>query len=209
MSNQKTVAIYYHAPPGANTNDTHIANEINGIKDLCRQNDWKPEHTFVDKTESGSMYKTFTDYISDTGNSVSAYLCFTAKSSFSGLVGKGRITESVKDADDSDIKNFTGGGVPFGYMVGRDGALVLEDDRAAVIQEIFKNKSEGASLQRIADMLNAKNIKSSRGGVWSKQGIAFILKNPAYVGEYQYNGIVRNIPEIISKQLFKKANGSI
>ena len=204
MSDNKTVAIYYHAPPGASINETQIASEIDGIKNIFRQNDWKPEHTFVDKTESGSMFKSFTDYVSDTNNSVSAFLCFTARSNFSGLGGKNIVPESGELTDDSDSKGFTGGGVPFGYMVSSSGALVLDDDKAAVIHEIFKSKSGGASLQRIADMLNAKNIKSGRGGDWSKQGISFILKNPAYVGEYQYNGIVRKIPKIVSRQLFNK-----
>jgi hypothetical protein len=93
-----------------------------------------------------------------------------------------------------------------------DGALILDEDKAAVVREIFKSKAEGNSLQRIIDMLNENGVKSDKNGNWTKQEISVILKNRAYAGEYSYNGngedtgTVRKIPKIVSKQLFNKVN---
>ena len=82
----------------------------------------------------------------------------------------------------------------------------MDENRAAVVQEIFKAKSDGDSLQRIADNLNNKGVKSSRGGDWTKQAISFVIKNPAYTGNHRINGVTHKIPRIISTQLFHKVN---
>ena len=66
-------------------------------------------------------------------------------------------------------------------------------------------------MQKIIDTFNKRDINSARGGSWNKPGIAFILKNRAYIGKYQHigkrehNGTI-HVSRIISIQLFKKGN---
>jgi site-specific DNA recombinase len=106
--------------------------------------------------------------------------------------------------------SFTGG-VPYGYAV-QNGVLVVDTEKAAVINQVFIHKTNGISLQRICDILEQKGIKSARGGSWTKQALSFILKNHAYIGECRNtakNGTaVQKTPAIISKELFYKINGT-
>ena len=104
------------------------------------------------------------------------------------------------------------GGVPYGYVVDNNGAFIEDTDKAAIVAEMFNSRAGGDSLQRIADALNKRDVKSGRGGDWNKQGISFILKNRAYIGEYQYGGNCKDgevhiIPKIVNEQLFNKVNG--
>lgn len=50
-----------------------------------------------------------------------------------------------------------------------------------VVKEIYRLYSNGDILQNIADKLNRRNIKTARGGSWSKSSVRFILLNYEYV----------------------------
>ena len=79
---------------------------------------------------------------------------------------------------------FTGGGVPYGYIIDSVSVFALDEVRAAVVKEIYENRAAGSSLRQIAGMLNEKGMKSVRGGDWTKQSVSYILGNRAYIGEY-------------------------
>ncbi|WMJ81256.1 recombinase family protein [Clostridium sp. MB40-C1] len=106
---------------------------------------------------------------------------------------------------------FAGGKVPFGYVLIDSEKLILEIDKkkADIVKSIFKMRADKYSLQRIANELNNEDILKD-GKKWAKTSIDYILKNRAYVGEYEYNGKKENngikysIPKIISKQLWNK-----
>lgn len=55
-----------------------------------------------------------------------------------------------------------------------------------VIQEIYELYLQGKSLQEVADELNSLEIKTKRGGTWSKSSVRFILLNKGNVS----NGFV-------------------
>ena len=46
-----------------------------------------------------------------------------------------------------------------------------------VIQSIYRLYLQGKSLQEVADELNSLEIKTKRGGTWSKSSVRFILLN--------------------------------
>ena len=203
MINQKKAAIYYHAPLGAHINYAKVVSEIDSIKEQIHQCGLNPVHIFLDKSNSGSMYKTMLDYIADPANNISAFICVTAEVGFTSVL-KDKIPLAEERTNKSVDERFTGGGVPYGYTINNSGALVLDEARAAVVLEVFKAKAGGDSLQRIADMLNQRQISSPRGGAWSKAGLSYLLKNRAYLGEYNYEGRIRKIPRAVSHQLYKK-----
>ena len=202
--NAKRIAVYCYIPPRARINDTQIVSEINKIKDQCRQCGLVPIHTFVDRSKTGTMYKTVTDYAADPQNNVAAFLCYTIGGGFPDFTNKNVMPLSEEQADKPNAERFTGGGVPYGYMIDGNGALTVDEDKAVTVRAIFQAKAEGNSYQKIADLLNAEGKKSGRGGEWSKQGVSFVLKNTAYVGEYNSGGKIHNIPKLISRQLFNK-----
>lgn len=200
----KNVVLYYRVPPELNITDTQIFINIDNIKDFCRKNGWKPVNSYIDKSVSGSMFQNMMNFATDPNNNISATICFTAGNTLAGLLGKDTApVPTPAPATQANGHKFTGGGVPYGYIIS-NGALVMDTEKSAVIQEIFKSKANGASLQQIADALNQRGIKSARGGLWSKPGIAFILKNRAYIGEQGTS--TGAIPPIISVQLFDEVN---
>ena len=203
-SNAKQIVILYHAPPGAHISNEQVVNEVNSIQGFCRQNNWKPMHTYIDKSATCTQYAKMMEFAADPSNNIAAILYFSAGHCLPELVGKNDAIIPDGHAGKAN-GNHVIGGVPYGYTVS-DGALELDEDRSAIIREIFQSKADGESLQRIADALNGRGIKSARGGLWNKPGIAFILKNRAYVGEYKYDGVSYKIPEIVSLSLFDTVN---
>jgi DNA invertase Pin-like site-specific DNA recombinase len=85
---------------------------------------------------------------------------------------------------------YLGFGEPYGYDYS-DKKLSMKDEEAAVVREIFITYLVGASLQEIVDGLNARNIPAKKGGAWTKEAIANILRNPLYCGYVHWDGILR------------------
>ena len=69
---------------------------------------------------------------------------------------------------------------------------------APVITEIFKRYDDGAMMNEIADELNARGLKISKGNPFRTASISLILKNRKYIGEYSYKEVV--IPDGIHLQ---------
>jgi transcriptional regulator with XRE-family HTH domain len=78
--------------------------------------------------------------------------------------------------------------VLYGYVRERDVArvrLVAHAESAEVVRRIFAERAAGSSYEAIAAGLNRDGIPSSRGGLWSQSGLAYVLRNPAYAGRSQ------------------------
>jgi hypothetical protein len=204
----KRVAVYYRVPIETNISDAQVISEVNHIKDYCCQCNWQPEHIFIDKSVYASKFKDMLAYTADLQNNITAFFCFTAGN---GFIELGHINNTPKPevhADIADNKVSTGG-IPFGYIIDHNGVFTSDTDKTQIITEIFRSRAEGASLQQIADGLNIKGIQPARGNEWSKQGVSFILKNRAYIGEYACDGKNKpklKIPRLISTQIFNKVN---
>jgi DNA invertase Pin-like site-specific DNA recombinase len=106
-------------------------------------------------------------------------------------------------AEGRRLGRYIGGSVPFGYRAGRDGRLEVVPEQARRVRMIFKRARAGASLGRIAGELNEAGISSPRGKAWSRQTIAFLLANRAYMGEL--HGIQNAHKPIISAEVWKGA----
>lgn len=89
------------------------------------------------------------------------------------------------------------GGVPFGYRsvaVGDIHVLEVEPAQAATVREIYQRYGDGWSCQRIAADLNARGIKTGRGGTWSVSALygspakgSGVLNNELYIGRLVWN----------------------
>lgn len=115
----------------------------------------------------------------------------------------------------ASCKKYAGGRLPYGYRLVDGDKIEINDTEAAVIRWIFKAKVEGESLQDITDALNEKGVKNCSNGIWNRQSVRYILRNKMYVGQYSYNGdkegngVNFKVSRIVSKQLFRKANGGM
>lgn len=81
---------------------------------------------------------------------------------------------------------YAGGRPPFGYDV-VNGELVVNEDEAKVVRLVFRLRSEGLSLYKITDRLNAEGYHNRHGGEFKHSAPQSILKNERfYRGYYQY-----------------------
>lgn len=104
---------------------------------------------------------------------------------------------------------YIGGWLPYGYTKDGDGVVVVKEE-AEVIEQIFRWKAEGKTLQWICDRLNGDNIKTKRGGKWQVSTIRGILGNRFYTGRVEFEGtfIRAQHDAIVSDVLFGKCNDS-
>ncbi|MCR4655971.1 MAG: recombinase family protein [Lachnospiraceae bacterium] len=84
---------------------------------------------------------------------------------------------------------------------------VIDKDTAPLIQRIFNYYVDGKSMQEICGILNAEGRRSIRNKKFTINSIRGILKNRAYIGEYEHSGVVipDGMPRLISDGLFNQA----
>jgi len=75
---------------------------------------------------------------------------------------------------------FAGGSAPYGYERDKEGGLVIDEQEAAVVRRIAAMRESGATLQAIADALNAEGIPTKRSGSWHPRIVSCILDSPRY-----------------------------
>ena len=96
---------------------------------------------------------------------------------------------------------FPGGRIPLGYKLVENDMLLIKEDDAIIVKDIFKLRSKGVSYERIGRKYN-----------FTKQRIAYILSNPIYTGVYKYDGKIEKnrinlqVPPIISRYMWNKVN---
>lgn len=87
----------------------------------------------------------------------------------------------------------TGGNVALGYTINVDKKIVINEQEAQTVRNIFKMYAEGYTYQQIQDELNRQGRKTSRGNDFNKSSMNRILSNRRYIGEYT----CKNVPEVM------------
>ena len=120
---------------------------------------------------------------------------------------------------------------PFGYDIERDKInpkitrLVKNEYEAKKVEEMFAMMLRNEGSNKIARWLISNNIKTKRAGktinkkingiptkitqdgkIWSTQTIRNIIKNPLYYGKMGKKDIIIDIPAIITKDVYDRAN---
>lgn len=105
----------------------------------------------------------------------------------------------------------TNGGLPMGYKKGEDGKYALDPPKDDIVREIFNRVANGEPFIDIANDLNDRGIKTSKGNAWNKGSFHRMLNNERYLGIYIYDDvrIEGGIPQIIDKELFLKVQNNI
>lgn len=81
---------------------------------------------------------------------------------------------------------YSGGNKPYGYTV-KDGQLVIDTREKEIVLEIFKQYSNGETLQDICDKLFDEGYKTRKGKRFQSSTLRGILANKRfYEGEYKY-----------------------
>ena len=85
---------------------------------------------------------------------------------------------------------YTNSSVPFGYSL-ENHLLVINNQQAMIVADIFKRYLEGESISKIAQYLN--NTYPKETGVWQYSSVQLILQNETYKGDTRYQSIIRRI----------------
>jgi DNA invertase Pin-like site-specific DNA recombinase len=105
---------------------------------------------------------------------------------YSRQVSDDTIRSMLKNARDGF---YNGGGVPFGYTVAQEGKrrrLIILDNEAEIVRQIFDRYLAGAGAKSIACWMNQRGMLR-RGARWSKTTITAMLKNQVYIGYIVFN----------------------
>jgi hypothetical protein len=99
-----------------------------------------------------------------------------------------------------------GGTTPLGYKLGADKRYELDPVTAPVVKWIFEQYDAGKTLTSIASELNARGIKSARGGRFNKNSFHTMLRNRKYLGIYIHDDveIEGGMPAIVDRDLFER-----
>lgn len=71
---------------------------------------------------------------------------------------------------------------PYGYDTGDNLKLILNEEEAAVVRQMFTWRLEGWGRNKIARTLNNRGITSKTGLLWSEKMIGSVLDNLTYTG---------------------------
>lgn len=96
---------------------------------------------------------------------------------------------------------------PYGYTkIEKKGYLVINDEEAEVVRNIFKMYMEGIGTLKISEELNKEAIKTRTGKAWRDAVVYGILNNSIYVGKRRYKGKTIDLPQlrIIEDELYNK-----
>ena len=107
--------------------------------------------------------------------------------------------------------------VPYGYVrpAGKNQRLVIDDEKATVVTEIFERVAAGANVSDVALKLTRRGVPTPRGGrIWSLNTLSGLVKNPAYLGVSVVgtgdDAVVVNDahPVIVTRELWERANAA-
>ena len=91
---------------------------------------------------------------------------------------------------------FTGGAIPFGYIINADHRFEIDPLTAPFVAETFQRYNDGQTMREIRDWLNEKGVKNQRGGLMTFNTIQHMLNNRRYIGELKFRDVV--VPDAIS-----------
>lgn len=102
---------------------------------------------------------------------------------------------------------YNGSAVPYGYTY-TDGKFTINADAADHVRGIFRSYLAGVPMAHIAQRLNDARIPSPTGRTWSTAGVRWILRNGAYAGLAQWDGVEATegvYPSIVARAEYENA----
>jgi site-specific DNA recombinase len=99
------------------------------------------------------------------------------------------IGERIRDKFAASRKRgmWMGGSVPLGYVV-RDRKLMIEENDAATVRQIFERFAQMGSTTRLAQELAGDGVKTRAGKPIDKLFLHRLLRNRVYIGEAVHKG---------------------
>lgn len=105
---------------------------------------------------------------------------------------------------------YTGGTLTYGYKV-KDKHVLIDEDQANIVREIYLMYANGHMANEIIDVLTERGVMNNTGKPFRTNAIYKILHNSKYIGRYEVNGdVFTNIfPPIIEQDLYEQVQRRI
>ena len=105
---------------------------------------------------------------------------------------------------DNASKCLSNGQQIYGYASDKDKKIYINQEQAVIVREIFERVANRETFTDIANDLNNRGIKASRGNPWNNKGFRRFLSNEKYRGIYMFDDIrvEDGVPRIIEDDLF-------
>ena len=152
------------------------------FKQLCK------EHKHLVELVNGTVYSydNYTDvFTQEILSSVSSYIYQQTRS---------KMQRGLKQFMECGGKI---GATPIGFVRTNKYTYKLDPSKSDTIRQIFKDIAEGVSTKEVADKLEQINFRSSNDKKLGTREVRNIVRNEVYY---------KNIPQIVSKELFLLAN---
>ena len=96
--------------------------------------------------------------------------------------------------------------MPIGYTIDKNKKYQIDETTAPAVKKIFEMYASGETLKSMAEYLNNRGFKTSRGKAFTTSSFGGILRNKKYIGIYEDMGvnIPDSVPRLISDELFNK-----
>ena len=92
------------------------------------------------------------------------------------------------------------GHLPFGYMKDKQKNVLINEEQAEIVREVFRLHIEGHSIAEILQILTNKGIFMKNGSIYR------ILTNKHYLGEFEMYGIKVQVPPIITEEMWEMSS---
>lgn len=101
---------------------------------------------------------------------------------------------------------YMGGTIPLGYKIDKDKNYIIDENTAVVVKRIFEMYADGYTCKEICAEMNSSGYKTATGRAFSDNSLQRILKNPKYIGRYEYLGVVieNSVPKIVDNETFER-----
>lgn len=92
-----------------------------------------------------------------------------------------------------------GGGVPLGYLLGKDKKLEIDPLTAPLVLEAFTRYADREVIREIVESFNDRGLHTKRNKPFNMNSFYAVLKNRKYIGEYRYQDVVipGGVPAIV------------
>ena len=97
------------------------------------------------------------------------------------------------------------GVLPFGYAKADDGSITTDPVRSVIMQNVFQRYAAGDRMKDIVADLNARGVRTKRGGPITVNTFTRALKNRAYIGETDNpTEVTYTYPALVDRETFDR-----
>lgn len=100
--------------------------------------------------------------------------------------------------------------LPFWLSADENNQYVITPDQVEIVNDIFKDYTNGLSCPMIARKLNEEGVKTSTGSLWRSTTISKLIKDERLIGSFRRasdKSLIPNVfPVVVDEELFAIAN---